>query len=105
MKLVEHYDNIGWKVHELAWILMKLSLYFCEVILPNPWSIMGQPYPYTCANICRHASAYPSHAHRFMPMPMPMLPTHAMPATSPDDFSHHIHLLYFVSCFIYHMFV
>ena len=33
MKLVEHYVNIGRRVHELAWTFMKLSLHFYEVIL------------------------------------------------------------------------
>lgn len=32
MKLLEHSNNIGWKVHELASNPMKLNSHFYEVI-------------------------------------------------------------------------
>ena len=39
MKLVEHSSNIGWKVRELTWTFMKLSLHICEVILPKEYAL------------------------------------------------------------------
>ena len=35
MKLVQHFGNIVWKVRELAWTFMNLSLQVCEVTLPK----------------------------------------------------------------------
>ena len=37
MKLVKHYGNIGWKVHELAWPLHKIKF---ELL----WSYLTKMY-------------------------------------------------------------
>ena len=38
MKLVAHFGDIGWKVHELAWNLHEIEfMHFCELILPKEY--------------------------------------------------------------------